>query len=269
MKKEINVLEYKGMKKGINLYFNTCFDYETKLKLIKKYGYDEVFVGLEEDREKDFKKLAGLIKDYGFKLTMVHCRYDETILNNFWKDNEIGEQITNSFIEQINICGKYTKNFVAHLHANQDTKQSEIGIERLKRILKECEKYDINFAVENLYLKSELEYIFNNISHPLLKICYDVGHLNWSKPKYDMIEEFGKYISVVHLHDNDGMSDLHNILGTGTIDVEFLANRFKSFSEKIVLSSEIKYSQPDKPLMEIHLKENFEALKRLEKLIKK
>ena len=121
----------------------------------------------------------------------------------------------------------------------------------------------MNLAVENLLKEDDIKYIFSNISHPLLKICYDCGHQNFATPDFDLMKNYGKYVSVLHIHDNNGILDEHKIIGEGTINIENLAKNLSEFPN-LTLASEIKYPNEDYRLV---IKRNFEALTNLEKLV--
>ncbi|PID77834.1 MAG: hypothetical protein CSB21_03230 [Deltaproteobacteria bacterium] len=60
--------------------------------------------------------------------------------------------------------------------------------------------------------------------------CFDTGHhYAFGKEKLDLwIEELGKYIKEVHLHDNDGKSDQHLPPGKGAINFKPLSDAFNS-----------------------------------------
>ena len=55
------------------------------------------------------------------------------------------------------------------------------------------------------------------------KVCIDTGHVN-SVRRFenhsagDFIREFGKNVVCLHMHDNDGFSDQHLPLHSGTVD---------------------------------------------------
>lgn len=255
------------MKKSINLYFNYNVDTIKKFDTIKKIGYDEFFTGIYQNPETiNFNEQIQYSKKLGLKCSMVHCLYFESNLNSFWLDDEIGEQILNSYIDQIKMCRNVTKNFVVHLNGNKQSVVSEIGLNRIKKLLKECEKYDINLCIENLYSENEIPYIFKNIQHKNLKICFDIGHKNCLTPNFDVLKDYGAFVTVLHLHDNDGKKDLHNIIGTGTIDWQIFAKQMAN-RDDLVLCSEVK--QKDDTNFKEYLIKNFNALIMLDNLITK
>ena len=215
------------MKKSVNLYFYG--------------GYDEFFTGIYDKNETlTFLEQLYYAKKIGLDCTMIHCQYFEPELDNFWLKNEIGDNICNSYLDQIKKCQNLTKNFVVHLNGSKDCCVSEIGITRLEKLLEECEKYDINLCIENLFSEQEIPYVFSKIKSNHLKICFDTGHKNFLTPNFDVMGNFGKFVSVLHIHDNDGVADLHKIIGKGTIDLENLAKDL-AINKDLVLSSEIKY----------------------------
>lgn len=255
------------MKKSVNLYFNYNIDTIKKLDAIKTLGYDEFFTGVYDNQETlKFLEQITYAKKLGLRCSMVHCSYYEPKLNNFWLDNDIGEQVLNSYLEQIKMCRGISKNFVVHLNGSKQSIVSEIGLNRIKKLLKECEKHDINLCIENLYSDKEIPYIFDNIKHKNLKICFDIGHKNCLTPNFDLMKDYGEFVTVLHLHDNDGKKDLHNIIGTGTIDWEYFAKQMTN-RDDLVLCSEVK--QKDDIDFIDYLIKNLNSLTMLDNLIQK
>ena len=250
-------------KISVNVYCFKDLDTKSKIDLIKNLGYDEFFVSTHDvDDTIKMEEQISYAKSISLGLTMIHCSYIPQMLNDFWLDSEIGDEVEKSYIEQIERCGKYTDNFVVHLHGDKNSITSQIGIERIKRILKVCEKYNCNLAVENLFSYDEIPYIFKNISHPLLKICFDCWHRNFLTKNFDVLKDFGEFVSCLHLHDNHGLIDEHNILGSGNINLKSLAEGLKN--KNLVLSAEVKFKEGNiKELLE----KNKIALLNLNKMI--
>ena len=64
-----------------------------------------------------------------------------------------------------------------------------------------------------------LEYI----DHPLVHICWDVGHANMDgTDHYAEIMQMGKNLKAIHVHDNDGINDQHIAPFFGTADYDSL-----------------------------------------------
>ena len=260
------------MKTSINLYINKQDTLE-KITAFKNAGYDEFFTGMYDKTETlTWREQLDLAKELGLKCSMMHCSYYEPELNNFWLDNEIGEKVKNDYINQIKEYGEYTKddlnkkNFVVHLNGDNNSITSEIGLKRINEILRVCEEYNVNLCIENLYSKTEIPYIFDNIKNPYLKICYDSGHKNFLTPDFDICEKYGKYITVLHLHENNGLKDEHKKLTATSNVFKKLIYEISLLNKDVVLCSEIKYAQED---WKDYIIENLKSLKQLNKEIEK
>ena len=255
------------MKTSMNLYFKTTLDTKVKFDAIKAAGFNEFFTGMYDQKETlKFKEQIDYANQIGLKCTMVHCCYYEPKLNSFWLDGQSGDEVMNDYIDQINKCGKYTKNFVVHLNGSYESVVSEIGLERIKQMLRACEKYNLNLCVENLFSAVEIPYIFSHIKHPLLKICYDCGHNNVFTHGFEICKEYGKYITVLHLHENDGSADQHKTLSVGSHVFEKLKNDLQYIDSSVVLASEARVPADN---WQDYLRQDQNSLSKLSKLIGK
>ena len=54
-------------------------------------------------------------------------------------------------------------------------------------------------------------------------LCYDCGHGNLSEEGLTLAEKYASRLISVHLHDNDGAGDQHNLIYSGTINWDRLA----------------------------------------------
>lgn len=255
------------MLKSVNVYFNPNIPTFEKLDKIKELGYDEYFTGIDRGPETvSMKKELEYAKKLGLKATMIHCKYDGKILDNFWKSNIIGTYIRLYYSFQMRKAKGYTSNFVVHLHGSKNAVTSDIGIKRIKKLLKVAHKCNLNLCIENLFSYDEIPYVFSNISDERLKICFDVGHRNCLTPSFDVLSNYGNFVSVLHIHDNNSKSDEHKILGNGSIDINEFANGLAQYPN-LVLSSEVK--QKDDSNYIDYLTSNYIALNNLNSLVNK
>ena len=253
-------------KTSINLYYNTKLDSKYKIDLIKKLGFDEFFTGVYDAHE-TMSAIEQIVyaKSLGLKCTMLHCSYTEQDLNDFWFDNEIGDRVFNSYVEQIRTHKGLMDNFVVHLNGSFNSPLTEFGLDRIRKLLEICEECNTNLCIENLYSDEEIPYIFKNISHPRLKICFDTGHRNFLTPNFDVLEDYGKYVTVLHIHDNHGETDEHIVCGEGTMDWEEFAQQLAKYPE-IVLSAEVKTNNKNKDTL---ITDQVNAFQKLNTLISK
>lgn len=255
------------MKKAVNLYF--CgLDTKTKLDAIKNAGYDGVLLGVREDVETmTLEEQVKYCKAIGLEISMIHCQYLEKNLNSLWEENsKIGDEVEKDLLSQIEKIKNFgVKDFVIHTCGSRECKSTKFGLERIKRILEFCEIYNIHLCIENLYLESQVRYIFENLKSPDLKFCYDSGHDNYFSHGSSLSSDFASLITATHIHDNHGGADEHLILGRGNINQEELAKSLAKSNEEF-LTAEIKYYDKSANIKDV-LKENLEALNNLEQKI--
>lgn len=249
------------MKKSVGLYFNNSKLEYKKIELVKRIGFDEFFSDIyDEGEDLSLKQQCEFGKSLGLNCTMIHCLYNEPDLHYFWEIGDNGDEICEKYCNQIRLIKGLTKNFVVHLNANKNQKQSLIGIERIRQMLSVCDQCDINLCIENLYSETEIPYIFNNIKHEKLKICFDTGHKHFLTPNFEVIKNFYKYVEVLHMHDNHGKSDEHLICGRGNIDWKNFAKELRVIPN-IVLSCEARSVDAD---MDEFLREVYNSLTLIE-----
>lgn len=109
------------------------------------------------------------------------------------------------------------------------------SIQSLREILECCEKRNVKLSIENLSpaqqnlgaSPQEIRYILSELDSPYAGVTLDVGHANITKNFQEFIQILGKYITHVHVHDNDGAEDEHLGLGKGTIDFSDVMQKFR------------------------------------------
>jgi len=113
-------------------------------------------------------------------------------------------------------------------------------VANLKEVLKDCRKFKVKLALENVnpmpegselfYLGDNLkdfEFLFSELESPYLNLCLDIGHANTSEGPLAYIQKFGKKIISIHFHDNNGKNDDHLDVGEGTVPWKKVAEALK------------------------------------------
>lgn len=258
------------MKKAINLYCVRGYSTKEKLDEIKKCGFDAVFLGYNCTAETmNLQQQIDYCKKIGLEISMIHCVYAEPKLNDFWADSLNGKFVEKNLINQIeSIKNLGVQNFVIHTCGSKEVKNSLIGLDRLKHLLNYAKQYNINLCVENLYDKSQIDYIFKNLQDKNLRFCYDCGHENCFTKNANFAYTYCNLMQVVHLHDNFGQKDEHKTLWNGTINKEQLAKNLANTNLEY-LSAEVKSKSKVLAITELrqYLSENLQALQKLDLLI--
>jgi L-ribulose-5-phosphate 3-epimerase len=211
---------------GITLYFG--FELKTKeaMNLIKKAGFNSFITSADKRLVKiqgTLGKQVKYAKKIGLKLSSLHSTYRNSNLFHFWLDDRIGNKIEKRLKKEVKICAKYGfTSLVVHLYGEP----SRLGISRINRILKVCEKYNVPLAIENIDCKKVFDYTMSEIrNNKYLKFCYDSGHNNVFSHGEDLLGEYGDKLVATHLHDNMGEKDDHTLNQFGNIDWDFVAKR--------------------------------------------
>ena len=199
------------MDKGISFYFGWDINPNERAKMIKETGFTSVITCADKNLNAQNGKISSqvkLFKKYGLKLSSLHFSYKTEDLHNFWLKGKFGEKLKKSLIKDIKIAKKYGFScVVVHLVGEY----SSVGERRLREGLKVCDKTGIPIAIENVLNQKLFVDTFNNINHDKLKFCYDVGHNNAFDKEFDYLSKYGNKLVALHLHDNDGIKDLHTI----------------------------------------------------------
>ena len=210
----------------------TWFGYELlmkdSLKLIKQAGFDGVTLWWGEAfafEKIEYRNIPALARKTGLYIENIHTPFDKNI-NNFWLDNPDGDILTDSFLRMVDDCSEYDiPTMVVHLSSGDNPPPfSELGLDRIKRIIEKAEKQNINIVFENLRHLQHLEYILDNIDSSRAGFCYDSGHQHCRNLNVDLLSRYGSRLKALHLHDNDGYisgsaeEDQHLLPFDGTID---------------------------------------------------
>lgn len=84
--------------------------------------------------------------------------------------------------------------------------------------LKPCARtHGIRIAIENGVFQ-QIRTVFQRYESSYVGLCYDCGHGNMSGDGLDETDALKDRLICIHLHDNDGVSDQHKPLFTGTVD---------------------------------------------------
>jgi L-ribulose-5-phosphate 3-epimerase len=135
---------------------------------------------------------------------------------------------------------------VVHLSSGDNPPPpNQIGLDRLKRLVEMAERKNVNIALENLRKIEYLDFAFSNIQSGRLGLCYDSGHENCYTKGSDLLTKYGSKLMALHLHDNDGTDDQHQIPGEGNIYWSVIHEKLSisGYSCRIALEVTNEFSQ--------------------------
>lgn len=256
------------MNKGICFYFGFSNGIEERVKMIKEAGLNSVIASNDKKYRRQngsLKRQVELFKKYGIKPSSLHMAYETKELPYFFLKGFRGNKLERRLKKEVSLAKKYGFScVVVHLGGLPST----IGEERIKRVLKVCHKENIPIAIENLDYNDTFFDVFKKIDDPYLKFCWDIGHNNCFSHGFDFVKEYKDKLVALHIHDNDGVHDLHTLNKFGTIDWKKVAKQLASLDRDINLDYEVRIS-PSMLDEENALKIVYEQACELENQIKK
>ena len=211
------------MKKGISFYYGFDSNPSIRAKMIKNAGFECVITNADkrfEFQNGNMKFQNKIFKENNLSHSSLHFTYKNFELPFFWQDCKLGNHMERSLKRDVKFAHKYGYTcVVVHVKGSP----SEIGANRIRRVLKLCEKLDVPLAFENIDDNTAFEFVLDNFKSKYVRFCYDSGHAHAFTPKVDYLKKFGERLIAVHLHDNMGDRDAHALNRFGNIDWDKLA----------------------------------------------
>lgn len=203
-----------------------------KVRIIAQMGFESIslhpfFSNKEEEEET--------------KEAIVNLNFCVT----FHTTNEPLEEILKKIDEYISTISSFHKStgkircFSLDPYYLKDGDSIKLALDVMRTvILKSIEKLKplgIQIAVENghlLTLRQEFELLINEVGQKDFGILLDLGHMNirWLRggmPVDEYIYSLPLEIFELHIHDNDGEKDLHQLLGTGDLELKTIVKALK------------------------------------------
>ena len=86
--------------------------------------------------------------------------------------------------------------------------------------------------------------IVRDVNDPRVGICLDVGHVNVTSrvPIREWIDAAAPYLTHVHLHNNDGITDLHDHPARGTLDIPWIMDYVNRLCPAATMTFEVMHA---------------------------
>ena len=208
------------------------FGYELKLeeafRRIRAAGFDGVLLWWGEfEGDIPLQKQPEIARRLGLQVENVHAPFESC--NDLWKPDTDGERYAQRLIDCIRGCGEADiPVLVIHLTDLADPPPcSACGLERLKPVMEEAERKGVTLAFENLRHAPHLRAVLDTFVSPRAGFCYDSGHHHGWCQDEPFLEQYGHRLAALHLHDNDGVRDRHQLPFDGNSNWEELAVRLR------------------------------------------
>lgn len=226
-------------KVGIFSWYSYAFPIEERLRMIKDAGFDATSLWWGYENKHLQPEIA---RKLGLHIDNIHTLF--THPNDLWFDNLNGIDYLDMLISCVNDCGQHDIPVaVVHITGFKNPPEiSQIGMDRVKRLVDIAENKNIYLAFENLNFLQHLDYIFENIKSDYLGFCYDSGHENYFHPDADCLSRYGKRLMAVHLDDNFGDDDTHLLPYDGTVNWNNVKDKLKECKGINCLTLEVDFN---------------------------
>lgn len=137
------------------------------------------------------------------------------------------------------------KNVVVHSGFKEGMSREETiekNIDFYRTILYKTEQYDVNILLENFNTNNkiflintaeDMRIVLDEVNHPHFHALLDIGHANLQpKPIDYFVKTLGKDLYGLHIHDNDGLRDMHQPPFYGNMNFDLLLRALKEIDYK-------------------------------------
>ncbi len=153
---------------------------------------------------------------------------------------------------------------IIHIPTTEPHEDRSAWLKLIRKSLDQLEPFamhhSVRIALENMPGDDfeMLETLLSEYDPGFLGLCFDSGHANLGGHDFEHLKQLKNRLIAVHLHDNDGITDQHNIPFTGTVDWEDLANAIASSAYEQCVNLEIviddsEYKDEDEFLQHAYL----------------
>ncbi len=222
------------------------FPIEKIIEMLSKAGFDGIdFTDIPimtEVWSDSYKEYAGhldnVAQSFGIEFTQTHGPVIGGLMREFDGDMQKCIDRTCRSIEFASLLG--AKNVVIHpiqdsLYATESERVFEENMKFFSKLASCAENYGVKIAIENMVMPSldgtrkrdgvcadpnEFKRYIDSLNSKAVTGCLDFGHsaLSGRQPQ-DMLRSMGaNYITSTHIHDNDFVSDCHQLPCTMKMD---------------------------------------------------
>ncbi len=207
---------------GFDEYLPCAWVYEDRIDDLLDRPMEEIW--------RDFAPHAEAAQKYGLTFEQMHAPFPMMQKGR----DAINEKMYRVTVNCMELCARMGGKYIV-VHpinmAYEYSKQEEhdFNIAMYRKLIAPAKEFGVTVCLENLFLERNahlMEGICSDVHEAVAMIdelneiageelfgfCFDVGHANiLSKNLYQFIVALGDRLKILHIHDNDGISDLHTM----------------------------------------------------------
>lgn len=182
----------------------------------------------------EIEEIRLYLKKYDLKLLDLHA--SSGVRKNWASNDETEREAGEALVQnRIDMAEKLDCNVII-MHVPE--KLTDSLLKSLDALEAYAGKRQVKIAIENGSF-GVIEGLFSQYGPHYLGLCYDAGHGNIDGNGLENLDRFKERLISIHLHDNDGVRDLHNFLFSGTLDWKTLAKLIAASSYDRCVSMEV------------------------------
>lgn len=226
-------------------------DFETAYTQVAEAGISSIVLtavrgNLDLRVPEDLKEAGRILRRLGLAAPACHCQdWGPCHLTEPEDRRPAMLEMHTGLIQAAAELGART--FVLHIGHLEAGVEKEVLWERVRRavdaLVPQAEALGMLLALENgmqgyLATNQELLSFVADYDCPTVGICYDSGHAHVMGDAAATLHSLSPYVVTVHLHDNDGIDDLHLLPGQGTIDWNSVAQGLEACPKLLHIETE-------------------------------
>ncbi len=197
--------------------------------MIQNDNINKVFLRPIEEIWEDFKPHAELAAKYGLTFEQSHAPFP---LKTPGRDNlnkKMMQATENCFAIAHRMGSRYIVEHPVHLWNAAREEQYVYNKEMYLSLIAMAKEYKLTVCLENLFVERNahlfegmgsdiaesvrlIDELNEAAGEELFGFCFDTGHANLlGKNMYQSLTMLGNRLKILHIHDNDGVSDLHTM----------------------------------------------------------
>jgi len=229
------------MEFAISTSYNYKLNLIDNLRAISEAGFKFISIGGNTAHSGYHKpegrvKLRKYVQELGLTIDSLHAPFDPSCdLTHLQEIFAKGAVIEIKRVIQA-AADLEVPHLIFHLNSfrpSHITERLQVIKRTLPQVIKCAEDYNVIIALENLDSSSQILFNFalDLFDSPNLAVCYDNGHEMLNSDTFEVVQKYGQRIKVIHLHDNDGVSDLHLVPFEGKLNLPILASRLNKLTK--------------------------------------
>ncbi len=240
------------------------------LPMAKQMGFDGFFVGQEAASfENEIAPLYEFAQKENLMIETIHSTIPGCY--DIWVEGKAGDEYIRVLKTNIDHCAKFSiPILVVHIQVKEQGENIFArGLARLEQVVAYAKEEGVKIAFENINAPEFLFEVMEHFQDAHVGFCYDCGHEACHTPGMEFLPILGNRLFCVHLHDNDGEGDLHQLPFDGKLDFDRICRQLRACGYEGNITLELSYTGDYRTVMEpdVFIQTAFERANRIKTML--